>query len=172
MCKKSFENAIKFIVKDNDLCADSAVFDDEGVIYAWSPHQIMRTLEEIDESILKSFSESSREQWLKLMKENFKSVEEQRHIEYALPTVKELKSKIKDAKFGHKRTATVAYNLAEDVRVNARYLLNAITATGVDRCYGNGRAKPILFFGDDTQYFLLPVNTFGELKVGEAVVID
>ena len=169
MCAKGFQKTINSIVRDNDR-PQVAVFNDFGVTYAWSPHQILRTVEEIDKSVFDNYSSHARDEWKGTLDKLFDGEDGISHDEYVVPTVKELKSRIKDAKAG-RRNAKVAYALAENVLVNANFLLNALTATGVDRCYGNGRTKPVMFYGEDTQYLLLPVNNDGGLTVGEIKVI-
>ena len=169
MCTKSFQKTIDFIVKDSDR-PQMAVFDDFGVTYAWSPHQILRTVEEIEESVFEKFLSHARDQWKDRLEELFNMEDGISHEEFAVPSVQELKSKIKDAKAG-RRNARVAYALSENVLVNAYYLLNALTATEVDRCYGSTRNKPVMFYGDNTQYLMLPIHNEGGLTVGEIKVI-
>jgi len=90
--------------------------------------------------------------------------------EIPLPTLAEIESEIKrckaDAKAHKEKNAKIMYTIKyHDIywTYNAEYLRDGIMATGATCAkVGEKNTYPIMMYGDDADYFLLPVNTHVE----------
>ena len=175
MCKKSVEKAIKYIAKnaEREKTKFNAVFEHDEMIYASDGFQVLRTLEDVDNSLVKECSEGID----KLMNAIFDNEGIFDYQPYDCPDVSELENKIKNLKSQCKSKTRplwqvrIGYAIANDILVNAEYLLNAIKSTGATRLFSGGRTKPMIFFGEDTQYVLLPVGNDGDLTAGEIKIL-
>ena len=114
MCKKSIEKAIKFIEKNakyNDFMNYVPTFEHEGITYCLDGYQMLRTLEEIDESF---FEDDENRQ---VLSEEFcEDIFDEKYLDkceaYDMPDVSELESKIKELKkeCRPKRNVSVGWN--------------------------------------------------------------
>ena len=172
MCKKSIEKAIKFIEKNakyNDFMKYVPTFEHEGITYCLDGYQMLRTLEEIDESFFVDVKNETRQV---LSEESCERFFDEKYLDnceaYEMPDVSELESKIKELKkeCRPKRNVSVGYAIADNMFFNAEYLLNALKSTEESVAYSAGRYQPLMFLGADTQYVLLPIRN-DDVKAGE-----
>ena len=177
MCKKNIELAIKFIAKNakrNDFIKRSAaVWEDDVTVYATDGYQVLRTLEDVDETLIDKVDKS--------IMETINRVFDEKLLDdcnvYDCPNISKLESEIKKLKKESKSKnrpmwkVRIGYNVTEDSRINAEFLLNAMKCTGATEMYNAGRYAPYLLMGEDTQYVILPISNQGNLIAGEINII-
>ena len=178
MCKKSVESAIKFIAKNANLHAvrdaDKSVWEYDALVYATDTFQVIRTLEDISSELIHERNDQSKQAIAQFFDDKMltgvKSCDCPDVVELE-KTIKNLLTKNKSKNIPSWQTHIV-YGITNELRVNAEYLLNALKSTGATKMYLTGTHNPIYFFGEDTQYFLLPVCTKVKIKAGETKVIN
>ena len=166
MCKKTLRSAIKFIqdsARKNHFAKHT--FDHDGLLYTVDGYQILRTVEDFDDVEIVDVDKEWKEKTEGLFENEFAREE----TEYESPDYKELSRKIKEL---NAKSARVGYAIAPNILVNAKYLVNALKATGAKQMCAAGMRKPVIFYGEDTQYLLLPINNYGNLVAGELEILD
>lgn len=173
MSKKTLESVIKAISKNaKNNYISTPVFENDYMVYAVDGHQVMRTIEDVDVTLIGESNDDLIKTCNRIFEEDFKT--ECQII--MLPHVKNLNNKIKDLKMEWKQKSKepikLAYAISKDILVNVNYLLNALKATDTDHCYAIGKYAPIYFFGEDTQYAVLPIRNDGDLTAGEFNILN
>lgn len=177
MCKANVIKAIKYLetnAKRNDFAKNcTTTFEYDGIAYCTDGYQILRSLENIDASMLKKASEKFKGSIEKFFDDNYLGMCDS----YELPDVAKLESEIKNLKKGCKSKTRplwqvrIGYAVTDEIFVNAEYLLNAVLATGEKTAYCAGKYKPLMFLGEDTQYALLPIGNAGKHTAGEFAIV-
>lgn len=177
MCKATVKKCMKYIetnARRNEFAKKcTTTWEYEGIAYCTDSYQILRTLEEIDESKIHKQTDSMMNTCEEFFDDKYLGECEA----YELPEAAKFESEIKNLKAKCKSKnrplwqVRVGYSVAENILVNAEYLLNAMKATGENTTYCAGKYKPLMFLGEDTQYLLLPINHADAVPVGEMKIL-
>jgi hypothetical protein len=149
--QKAFDFIVKSATKNHTPFRTGK---DEMFAYTTDGMQILRTLEDIECDALDPIDHIKYE---KIMSSASGSDVQTKTATLGI-TLKELKEGVKAAKNG-KRSAKVVYTTKEGITLNAKFLENALLATGATEYSYENAKKPVVFRSETTTYILCPIHS-------------
>ena len=161
--KSSLQRLFDSMAKANTPISWTGKFRDK--VYSCDSHRAMITTEKIEAADEENISR------IDMVTRVIKDSRENCTGEYQLDfTAKELKKMISDLKAGKRNTKVVYCFENGGIIVNAKFLLEAMQATGTNIVRWSGKKAPILLEGETTACVICPINAETDKEKGLHVI--